>query len=134
MMKATVVPNRNMMMLSIAIAAAVNDKAGTVVAGMHAGDHPIYPDCRPAFVTSMIETARIANKGFIDPYFSIWVPFIRWTKAQIVERGDQLGVPYEQTWSCYKGGEKHCGKCGTCVERIEAFQLACVKDPTEYEA
>jgi 7-cyano-7-deazaguanine synthase len=131
-MKATVVPNRNMMMLSIAIAVAVNDKADIVVAGMHAGDHPIYPDCRPQFVRELTTVARTANAGFIADNFAIWAPFINVSKDVIVHEGVHLGVPYDRTWSCYKGEHLHCGKCGTCVERREAFQLAGVDDPTVY--
>lgn len=132
-MKATVVPNRNMMMLSIATAVAVDDGATFVVAGMHAGDHPIYPDCRPEFIDLMNETVRVATQDFSTVGFRIWTPFINLSKAEIVLEGKRLGVRYERTWSCYKGYHLHCGKCGTCVERKEAFQLAGVVDPTTYE-
>lgn len=131
-MRATVVPNRNMIMLSIATAWAINDKAAGVATGVHAGDHAVYPDCRPEFIYHVEQTLKIANEGFIRPDFQVLAPFIHMTKANIVEVGTELGVPFEDTWSCYKGGIKHCGKCGTCVERKEAFQIAKVEDPTEY--
>jgi 7-cyano-7-deazaguanine synthase len=133
-MKATVVPNRNSMMINIATAAAINIGASIVAVGVHAGDHPIYPDCRPAFIHSVHATLMIANEGFIRPDFNIFAPFCMIGKEQIVSIGHNLGVPYEKTWSCYKGGELHCGRCGTCVERREAFDLAGVNDPTVYVA
>jgi 7-cyano-7-deazaguanine synthase len=132
-MKATVVPNRNMIMISIAAAAVIHFKARVLGLGVHAGDHPVYPDCRPDFVYQMERVLHIANQGFIDPGFQMFTPFLYVGKQDIVMLGDQLGVPWANTWSCYKGGELHCGKCGTCVERKEAFDLAMVIDPTEYE-
>ena len=131
-MKATVVPNRNAIMLSIATGIAVAQGASFVAAGMHAGDHFIYPDCRPQFIRSFNQSMQLANDGFWGGG-KIVAPFIEYTKADIVETGVQRGVDYEMTWSCYKGGEKHCGTCGTCVERKEAFQLAQEVDPTDYE-
>jgi 7-cyano-7-deazaguanine synthase len=134
-MKATVVPNRNMIMMSIAAGIAVSEKAAYLGVGMHAGDHAVYPDCRPEFVVHMETTLKIANDGFIHPNFQIFSPFINSTKGDIVTVGMNLKtfLNYGKTWSCYKGGELHCGKCGTCVERKEAFQLACYDDPTQYE-
>lgn len=132
-MKITVVPNRNAIMLSIAVGYAVSINAEAVFAGMHTGDHTIYPDCRPIFVESFDVTSRLANEGFSNSNFHVEAPFVNISKAEIVKVGADLGVPFELTWSCYKGGEKQCGKCGTCVERKEAFELASVKDPTEYE-
>lgn len=132
-MRITVVPNRNAIMLSIATGYAVSQGSEVVMTGVHAGDHAIYPDCRPEFIEKMSETMRVANEGFGNPRLRIEAPFVQITKADIAKLGDDLGVNWEETWSCYKGGEKHCGKCGTCVERIEAFQLAGVKDPTQYE-
>lgn len=132
-MKKTVVPNRNMTMLSIATAMAISNKAVGVATGVHAGDHAIYPDCRLEFIVHMESTVKIANEGFIDPKFQIMAPFLNITKADIVTMGTQFEVPYDKTWSCYKGNLKHCGKCGTCVERKEAFYIANVPDPTEYE-
>jgi 7-cyano-7-deazaguanine synthase len=131
-MKQTVVPNRNMMMMAIAAAACVNIGGSDLGVGMHAGDHPIYPDCRPVFVEWMQDTIILANEGFIHRDFSVYAPFINVGKHEIVATGMDLGVPYERTWSCYKGDKHHCGTCGTCVERKEAFQLAGVDDPTTY--
>lgn len=130
-MRATVVPNRNSIMLSIATGLAVAEGAEIVCAGMHAGDHFIYPDCRPEFLASFDATMKLANAGFWNG--RVIAPFAEITKADIVNVGSQLGVDYSKTWSCYKGGVLHCGKCGTCVERKEAFELAEVKDPTKYE-
>lgn len=127
-MKVTVVPNRNMIMLSIAMGWAVSIGADTVAFGAHGGDHAIYPDCRERFVSAMNEVGRVAN---YDPIL-VTAPFVGLTKAGIVEMGAELGVPFEMTWSCYEGGTFHCGKCGTCQERIEAFQIAGVPDPTIY--
>ena len=135
-MKATVVPNRNMMMLSIAAAVAVNNKYRCIATGVHSGDHFIYPDCRPEFIEGMNNIIPIANAdfhnfdGFQDPTTSdissgaIWAPFLSVSKADIAFRALELGVPLHLTWSCYKGGENHCGKCGTCVERLEAIAEA----------
>ena len=132
-MEATVVPNRNAVMLSVATALAVSTGARAVATAVHAGDHAIYPDCRPEFIEAMTKMERIACEGFIDPGFSIEAPFVTKTKADICELGESLGVPWAETWSCYEGGATHCGLCGTCTERKEAFALAGVKDPTTYE-
>jgi 7-cyano-7-deazaguanine synthase len=134
-MQQTVVPNRNAIMLSVAWGVAVSEGAGQVVAGMHAGDHPIYPDCRPEFVHALEHALRLGNEGFGDPALSFFTPFITVTKADIVREGSAYlrPVPYERTWSCYQGRELHCGRCGTCVERREAFELAGIPDPTTYE-
>ncbi|WP_225319743.1 7-cyano-7-deazaguanine synthase QueC [Micromonospora aurantiaca (nom. illeg.)] len=131
-MRATVVPNRNAIMLDVAVALAVSAGADAVAFGAHAGDHPIYPDCRPAFLASYEPTARIANEGFLPAGFRVVAPFIDWSKADIARLGDVVGVPFAATWSCYKGGQQHCGTCGTCVERREAFDVAGVMDPTDY--
>lgn len=132
-MRITVVPNRNAMMLSIATAIGVAEKAEVVATGVHAGDHFIYPDCRPDFFNPLSEAFVKGNEGHAVDGFHLEAPFIDKTKADIAKLGDDLGVPYELTWSCYKGGDLHCGRCGTCVERIEAFINAGVTDPTEYE-
>jgi 7-cyano-7-deazaguanine synthase len=132
-MKATVVPNRNAIMLSIAYGVAVAQKAQMVAAAVHAGDHFIYPDCRPSFINALQSALALGNEGFRDPSLVIHTPFIYWSKAEIAHAGSELGVPYEHTWSCYKGGNVHCGRCGTCVERAEAFHLAGMQDPTIYE-
>lgn len=129
-MKATVVPNRNMILLAVAIAVAVAEGAERVMYGAHAGDHAIYPDCRPDFYAAMQKAARLADWMPVE----LVAPFVQMTKAQIVETGHRLRVPFEMTWSCYEGGDVHCGKCGTCVERREAFALANVYDPTRYRA
>lgn len=132
-MRATVVPNRNAMLLDVATAVAVAAGARAVATGVHAGDHAIYPDCRPAFIGAYETMARIANEGFAVPDFHVLAPFVTISKADICAIGDELGVPWADTWSCYKGGDRHCGTCGTCVERIEAFDLAEVHDPTGYD-
>jgi 7-cyano-7-deazaguanine synthase len=133
-MQATVVPNRNAILLSVATGVAVAVGAEMVATAVHAGDHPIYPDCRPAFITAFEDLARVANEGFAAPGFRVVAPYLTWDKADIVARGAALGVPFAETWSCYRGGDEHCGRCGTCVERIEAFALAGVADPTRYAA
>lgn len=131
-MRDTVVPNRNALLLDMGVALAVSIQADTVAFGAHAGDHPIYPDCRPEFVNAYTQTARLANEGFAVAGFTVTAPFLRRTKAEIVGLGAELGVPFEDTWSCYRGGRSHCGQCGTCAERREAFDLAGVFDPTDY--
>ena len=133
-MKSTVVPNRNMMMLSIASAIAVNFNAQFVLAGMHSGDHAIYPDCRPEFVDAFNKSLRTATEGYADPTLRVFTPYINVPKDEIVREGTRLKLPYEKTWSCYKGQANHCGLCGTCVERKEAFMLAGAHDPTVYDA
>lgn len=130
--RSTVVPNRNAIMLDVAVGVAVAREADGVVFGAHAGDHPIYPDCRPGFVTSYEQAALAANEGFLVDGFRVLAPFAAMSKADIVTLGATLGVPFADTWSCYRGGERHCGTCGTCVERSEAFELAGVPDPTRY--
>lgn len=127
-MKATVVPNRNMIMLSIAIAWAINEKFDCVAYAAHNGDHAIYPDCREEFVDKVSQAAELADWHPIK----IIRPFIRLSKADIARQSKELNIDASKTWSCYKGKEFHCGKCGTCVERIEAFDLAGVKDGTIY--
>lgn len=131
-MRATVVPNRNAIMLSIAVGVAVAEGAKVVAAGVHAGDHPIYPDCRPEFIGAFNHMARIATDTHALDDFAVIAPFVHHSKADIVTLGSKLGVPYADTWSCYKGGDLHCGTCGTCVERREAFLLAGIQDPTVY--
>lgn len=128
-MKTTIVPNRNAIMLSIAVGHAIAIEAKTVAIAAHAGDHTIYPDCRLDFIKSFDLAMQIGNAWTpID----IAAPFIKKTKTEIVQLGHTLGVPFARTWSCYTGGKLHCGRCGTCVERKEAFQLAGVEDPTQY--
>ncbi len=129
-MKLTVVPFRNGIMLAIAAGFAAGLNAQQLIIAAHAGDHAIYPDCREDFMRHISEAIRLGT------YEGITVnrPFIQDRKQDIVRKGVALEVPYAQTWSCYKGGAQHCGVCGTCVERREAFQLAGVADPTEYAA
>jgi 7-cyano-7-deazaguanine synthase len=128
-MKSTVVPFRNGIMLSIAAGFAESVGAATVLYAAHAGDHAIYPDCRPEFLKAMSEAARAGT------YMNVKIedPFVDLHKKDIVLLGHELRVPFEITYSCYKGGSLHCGRCGTCVERREAFRLAGVHDPTKYE-
>lgn len=128
-MKSTVVPFRNGIMLSIACGIAESRGLTKVMIANHGGDHAIYPDCREGFIDAI---SRAMTEG---TYIGVRIvaPYTNITKADIAARGAKLGVDYSRTWSCYKGGEKHCGKCGTCVERKEAFALAGVPDPTEYE-
>lgn len=128
-MKATVVPNRNMILLSVALGLAVTHKAAGVSYGAHAGDHAIYPDCREEFVSTLNEAAKLCDWHPVE----IFRPFIARSKANIVSLGNRLGVDFASTWSCYVGGAQHCGACGTCIERREAFHLAGVKDPTAYD-
>lgn len=132
-MAVTVVPNRNAIMLSIAYGVAVARDASLVACAVHAGDHYVYPDCRPEFIDAFDRMQRKAVEGFGDESLRLYAPFLKWTKADIVAAGARLGVPYTDTWSCYEGGEVHCGECGTCVERRESFQLAGVQDPTVYK-
>lgn len=133
-MAITVVPNRNAIMLAIAYGVAVAENTEIVATGVHAGDHPIYPDCRPEFIAAFDEMQRQAVKGYGHPELRLHAPFLNHKKQDIVALGVRLGVPFAETWSCYEGGEFHCGCCGTCVERQEAFQLAGVHDPTVYAA
>lgn len=129
-MKSTVVPFRNGIMLSVAAGLAESRGLKNVMMANHSGDHAIYPDCRPKFVKAMtaaIEAGTYEGVKLVAPYTDI-------TKADIVSRGAKLGIDYSKTYSCYKGGEHHCGVCGTCRERKEAFTLAGVKDDTIYDA
>ncbi len=127
-MKATVVPNRNMIMLSIAAGYAISLKADTVAYAAHSGDHAIYPDCRPEFVHWL----NLAINGADWHRVNLVAPFLALTKAEIVTLGDELGFPFDLSWSCYQGRKRHCGECGTCTERRLAFELAGVSDSTEY--
>ena len=130
-MRVTVVPNRNAIMLAVAFGVAAAQSADAVAIAVHGGDHFIYPDCRPGF----IDAFQTMQDHALDGYASVRLlaPYVNGSKADIVTDGAKHGTPFGDTWSCYKGGETHCGRCGTCVERREAFHLAGVADPTEYE-
>lgn len=128
-MKATVVPNRNMILLSLATGYAVTVGATAVWFGAHGGDHAIYPDCRPEFVEKMDAVCRVAN---YEPV-GIEAPLIRMDKGEILAEGLKLGLDYGRTWTCYNGRDKACGRCGSCVERLEAFAANGVTDPLQYE-
>lgn len=129
-MKMTVVPFRNGILLAIAAGYAESAGAEGLVIAAHSGDHAIYPDCREEFMRPMAEAIRVGTYAAIE----VLRPFIDQRKDGIAAIGVTLGIDFAKTWSCYKGGELHCGKCGTCVERKEAFALAGLEDPTEYEA
>lgn len=129
-MKQTVVPFRNGILLSIAAGYAESVGAEGLVIAAHSGDHAIYPDCREDFLRPMAEAIESGTYARIR----LLRPFVGLRKEDIAARGAELGVDFARTWSCYKGGEIHCGKCGTCVERREAFALAGLEDPTEYLA
>ncbi|NRB73595.1 MAG: 7-cyano-7-deazaguanine synthase QueC [Verrucomicrobiales bacterium] len=127
-MKQTVVPFRNGIMMAIAAGFAESIEAGGLVIAAHSGDHAIYPDCREDFMKPMAEAITAGTYADVQ----VLRPFIDQRKEDIAARGAELGIDFSQTWSCYKGGELHCGKCGTCVERKEAFEIAGVEDPTVY--
>ncbi|MBJ7396402.1 MAG: 7-cyano-7-deazaguanine synthase QueC [Akkermansiaceae bacterium] len=127
-MKQTVVPFRNGIMLAVATGYAESIAAEGLVIAAHSGDHAIYPDCREPFMQAMSAAMGEGTYARIQ----LLRPFIATDKAGIARRGAALGVDFSETWSCYKGGEVHCGVCGTCVERREAFMLAALSDPTRY--
>lgn len=126
--KLTVVPNRNMIMLSIAAGYAMSIGAEDLYYGAHANDAAIYPDCRPVFVEKMNDVFKVSHYTPVR----LLVPYLYYGKANIAARGMQLKVPYEDSWTCYKGGEKPCGKCGSCNERLMAFREISKTDPVEY--
>lgn len=129
-MRATVVPNRNAIMLMIAVGIAASRGIDRVATAVHAGDHFIYPDCRPEFIDAANQTALLGTATFGD--VSIVAPFVNLSKTDIARLGHDAGAPFRLSWSCYKGGLTHCGACGTCYERREAFRDAGVPDPTVY--
>ena len=129
-MKRTVVPFRNGIMLAVAGGFAESCGAQGLVIAAHTGDHTIYPDCREDFMAAMGDALRLGT----DAGLQLLRPFIALTKGQIAAEGARLGVDFAATWSCYKGGAVHCGRCGTCVERREAFQQAGLAAPTAYES
>ncbi|WP_404345602.1 7-cyano-7-deazaguanine synthase QueC [Vreelandella venusta] len=127
-LSATVVPNRNMILLSLAIAKAVNIGAERVDYGAHGGDHILYPDCRPEFVDAMNHVAGIAN---FEPV-ALHAPYLHTSKADILRDGLAMGLDYRQTWTCYEGRELACGQCGSCRERLAAFAANNCADPLDY--
>ena len=127
-MKSTVVPFRNGIMLSIAVGIAESNSLRRVLIANHGGDHAIYPDCRPEFITAIDAAAKAGT--YVD--VAIEAPYTNISKTDIARRGKSLAIDYSETWSCYKGGQVHCGTCGTCVERKEALREAGIADPTVY--
>lgn len=128
-MKSTVVPFRNGIMLAIAIGIAESNNLDQVFIANHGGDHTIYPDCRPEFINAIDAAATAGTYNNVK----VIAPYTKITKSNIARIGKRLGIDYAETWSCYKGGEVHCGKCGTCVERKEALAEAGIEDKTIYE-
>lgn len=128
-MKSTVVPFRNGIMLSIAIGIAESNNLDQVFIANHGGNHTIYPDCRPEFINAIDAAATAGTYNNVK----VVAPYTKITKSDIARIGKKLGIDYTETWSCYKGGEVHCGKCGTCVERKEALAEAGIEDKTIYE-
>lgn len=128
-MKSTVIPFRNGIMLAIAAGMAESYGLSHVMIANHGGDHAIYPDCRPEFISAMSNATEAGSYNGV----TVLAPYTNITKGDIARRGKELGIDYNETWSCYKGGKKHCGKCGTCVERKEALHDAGIEDTTEYE-
>ena len=128
-MRSTVVPFRNGIMLSVAAGLAESRGLRHVMLANHGGDHTIYPDCRPRFVDAMSEAIRLGTFEGL----TILAPYTHITKSDIAAHGKKIGMDYALTYSCYKGGERHCGRCGTCVERREAMADAGIDDPTDYE-
>lgn len=128
-MRSTVVPFRNGIMLAAAAGLAESRGLRTLMIANHSGDHAIYPDCRPGFIEAM---SRAVSEGTYD-HITVFAPYTGLTKGQIAARGKELGIDYAHTYSCYKGGERHCGRCGTCRERREAMAEAGIQDPTPYE-
>ena len=128
-MKSTVVPFRNGIMLAIAAGMAESNDLQYIMMANHGGDHTIYPDCRPEFVEAFGKATQAGTYNGVR----LLSPYCNMTKGEIAARGKALGIDYAETWSCYRGGEKHCGKCGTCVERREALAEAGITDTTEYD-
>lgn len=128
-MKSTVVPFRNAIMLSVAVGLAESRHLNYVMMANHGGDHTIYPDCRPEFVKAFSDASVAGTYEKVE----VWAPYTTLTKVDIAKRGKELGIDYSETWSCYKGGDVHCGRCGTCMERKEALEQAGIADHTVYE-
>jgi len=128
-MKETVVPNRNMVLVSLAASYAIGLKADKLFYGAHSGDHAIYPDCRPEFAEKLKEVIKIADWHVCE----LEAPYLGMDKGDIAIKGKELNVDYSLTWTCYKGLNKACGKCGSCQERLEAFKKAGIEDPIQYD-
>jgi 7-cyano-7-deazaguanine synthase len=128
-MKTTVVPNRNMIMLSMAVGYAVSIEAKAVYFGAHSGDHAIYPDCRTEFVDAMNDVCKIANYQAVE----VRAPYLAASKTDILREGLAMNLDYNDTWTCYNGQEKACGRCGACQERLEAFSENNTIDPIDYQ-
>ena len=128
-MKSTVVPFRNGIMLSVACGIAESRGLKYVMIANHGGDHAIYPDCREIFIKAMTKAMEAGTYEGVK----IYAPYTNITKGEVAVRGKELGIDYSKTWSCYKGGNIHCGTCGTCVERKEAMEYAGINDKTKYE-
>ena len=128
-MKSTVVPFRNGIMLAIACGVAESNGLKRVMIANHSGDHAIYPDCQPGFINAMSQAMQAGTYDNVEVY----APYTNLSKADIARHGKELGVDYSLTYSCYKGGRNHCGRCGTCRERRQALLEAGIDDPTVYE-
>lgn len=128
-MKQTVVPNRNMVLISLAVSYAIGIGASDVYYGAHGGDHAIYPDCRSEFIQAMRKSILLCDWSKI----TLKAPYLSLTKIEILKRGIELKVDFSKTWTCYLGEKSACGKCGSCQERLEAFATCGVKDPIQYE-
>jgi len=128
-MKQTVVPNRNMVLIALATSYAIGIKADKVFYAAHGGDHTLYPDCRPAFLIALAKAIKLCDFTQVD----LDAPYLYWSKEDIIRRGIDLKVDYSLAWSCYEGGIKPCQKCGTCIERAEAFRKVGVSDPLLYK-
>jgi len=128
-MKSTVVPNRNMIFLSLGAGYGASIGAKYIAIGVHSGDHAIYPDCKPEFIYRMNEVMQISDYNPLR----LLTPYLMSSKAYIIKKGLELGLDYANAWTCYNGRENACGKCGSCVERLEAFEKAGMKDPIAYE-
>ena len=130
-MQLTVVPNRNAIMLTIAFGVAASRGLDAVALAVHGGDHFIYPDCRPEFIEQFAKMQRQALDGVAN--VALFAPYVEADKTEIARDAARFAVPIADTWSCYEGGELHCGRCGTCLERIAAMHLAGIEDPTLYQ-
>jgi 7-cyano-7-deazaguanine synthase len=130
----TYVPARNTIFLSIALAYAEVINANSIFIGVNSTDYSGYPDCRPEYIKAFQNLADIATKKSIEGnIITIKTPLINLSKSQIIRKGYDLNVPFEETWSCYKGGYKACGECDSCLLRLKGFKKSNIKDPIKYE-